>query len=87
VVIHGYVGFDLDNLDGTDFSMAFYSVFLKLIHLSSVVENFKCKPLPGLGDHDIVLIDANIEATRSKTPKCKIFIWKLANGWEVNNLF
>ena len=39
----------------------------------------KCKPLPGLGDHDIVLIDANIEATRSKTPKCKIFIWKLAN--------
>jgi hypothetical protein len=25
----------------------------------------KCKPLPGLGDHDIVLIDANIEATRS----------------------
>jgi hypothetical protein len=39
----------------------------------------KCQPLPGLGDHDIVLIDANIEATRSKTPKCKIFIWKLAN--------
>lgn len=24
----------------------------------------KCKPLPGLGDHDIVLIAANIEATR-----------------------
>ena len=39
VVIHGYVGFDLDNLDGTDFSMAFNSVFLKLIHMSSIVEN------------------------------------------------
>ena len=39
VGIHGYVGFDLDNLDGTDFSMAFNSVFLKLIHMSSIVEN------------------------------------------------
>ena len=39
MVIHGYVGFDLDNLDGTDFSMAFNSVFLKLIHMSSIVEN------------------------------------------------
>ena len=39
----------------------------------------RCKPLPGLGDHDIVLIDANIEATRSKTPKRMIGIWKLAN--------
>ena len=26
----------------------------------------KCKPLPGLGDIDIVLIDANIEATKAK---------------------
>jgi hypothetical protein len=26
-------------LDGTDFSMAFNSVFLKLIHMSSIVEN------------------------------------------------
>ena len=28
----------------------------------------KCKPLPGIGDHDIVLIDTSIEVNRSKTP-------------------
>jgi hypothetical protein len=26
----------------------------------------KCKPLPGIGDHDIVLIDASIGVTSSK---------------------
>ena len=39
VGIHGYACIDLDNLDGTDFSMGFNSVFLKLIHMSSIVEN------------------------------------------------
>ena len=29
----------------------------------------KCKPLPGIVDHDIVLIDTSIEVTRSKTPQ------------------
>ena len=31
----------------------------------------KCKPLPGSGNHDIVLIDTSIEVTRSKTPPQK----------------
>ena len=39
----------------------------------------ECKPLPGIGDHDIVLIDKGIEVTRSKTPRHKIYIWKSAN--------
>ena len=29
----------------------------------------RCKPLPGISDHDIVLIDANVRATRTRTPK------------------
>ena len=28
----------------------------------------KCKPLPGIGDNDIVLIETSIDVTRSKTP-------------------
>ena len=39
----------------------------------------ECKSLPGIGDHDIVLIDKSIEVTRSKTPRHKIYIWKSAN--------
>ena len=44
----------------------------------------KCKPLPGIGDHDIVLIDTSIEVNRSKTPQHKIYIWKSANTDELS---
>ena len=39
VVIHGCVGFDLDNFEGTDFSMAFNRMFLNEVHMSSIVGN------------------------------------------------
>ena len=43
----------------------------------------ECKPLPGIGDHDIILTDKSIEVTRSKTPRHKIYIWKSANTDEL----
>ena len=39
----------------------------------------KCKPVPGVSDHDIVFVESNISATRSKPPQRKIFLWKRAN--------
>ena len=36
----------------------------------------KCKPVPGVSDHDIVFVESNISATRSKPPQRKIFLWK-----------
>ena len=43
----------------------------------------ECKPLPGIGDHAIILIDKIIEVTRSKTPRHKIYVWKSANTDEL----
>jgi hypothetical protein len=43
------------------------------------------KPLPGISDHDIVLIDANVRATRTRTPKRKIYLWKTANTQELQD--
>ena len=43
----------------------------------------ECKPLPGIGDHDIILIDKSIEVTRSKTPRHNIYICKAANTDEL----
>ena len=45
----------------------------------------RCKPLPGISDHDIVLIDANVRATRTRTPKRKIYLWKTANTQELQD--
>jgi hypothetical protein len=41
----------------------------------------RCKPLPGIGDHDIVYIDSDIHVTAkiNKPVKRKIFIWKKTN--------
>jgi len=33
----------------------------------------KCKPLPGISDHDIVLVDTNIRINRIKQTKRKIY--------------
>ena len=38
----------------------------------------KCKPVPGVSDHDIVFVESNISAIRSKPPQRKI-LWKRAN--------
>jgi hypothetical protein len=39
----------------------------------------KCKPLPGISDHDIVLVDTNIRIDRIKQTKRKIYLWKSTN--------
>eukprot|EP00057_Strongylocentrotus_purpuratus_P027291 XP_011681765.1 PREDICTED: uncharacterized protein LOC589552 [Strongylocentrotus purpuratus] len=39
----------------------------------------KCSLLPGLGDHDIVGVDSDVTAKRSKPVKRKIYLWKKAN--------
>ena len=43
----------------------------------------KCNPIPGLGYHDIVLIDANIVPTRQKPTRRLIYLWKKANLTEM----
>ena len=43
----------------------------------------KCNPIPGLGHHDIVLIDANIVPTRQKPTRRLIYLWKKANLTEM----
>ena len=39
----------------------------------------KCLPLPGLSDHDIVLVDTNITPARQKPLKRVIYLWKKVN--------
>ncbi|XP_072016713.1 uncharacterized protein [Amphiura filiformis] len=39
----------------------------------------RCEGMPGLSDHDIVYVDLNIQASRSKPVKRKIFLWKRAD--------
>ena len=39
----------------------------------------KCIPIPGLSDHDIVMVDANIVPARQKPPKRLIYLWKQCN--------
>jgi hypothetical protein len=39
----------------------------------------KCKPRPGISDHDIVLVDTNIRINRTKQTKRKIYLWKSTN--------
>ncbi|KAK3083794.1 hypothetical protein FSP39_003288 [Pinctada imbricata] len=36
----------------------------------------KCSPLPGLSDHDVVLIDSNITPARQKPPSRIVHLWK-----------
>ena len=39
----------------------------------------KCNHLPGISDHDIVLVDTNIRINRTKQTKRKIYLWKSTN--------
>ena len=39
----------------------------------------KCLPLPGLSDHDIVLVDTNITPASQKPLKRLIYLWKKVN--------
>jgi hypothetical protein len=44
----------------------------------------KCKPLPGISDHDIVLVDTNIRINRTKQTKHKIYLCKSTNMDELH---
>ncbi|KAK3104735.1 hypothetical protein FSP39_008956 [Pinctada imbricata] len=39
----------------------------------------RCKVIPGVGDHDTVLIDTLLRPTRSKPTRRKIYLWDKAN--------
>ena len=52
-------------------------------HRPSLVN--KCLPLPGLSDHDIVLVDTNITPARQKPLKRLIYLWKKVNITNVTN--
>ena len=39
----------------------------------------RCVPLPGISDHDIVLVDSSILPARKKPVKRKIYLWMTAN--------
>ena len=39
----------------------------------------RCLPLPGIGDHDLVLVDTNIMPHRQKPVRRKIYLWKKAD--------
>ena len=39
----------------------------------------KCTPIPGLSDHDFVLIGANIVPSRQKSARRLIYLWNKAN--------
>jgi hypothetical protein len=48
----------------------------------SLVE--KCSPLPGIGDHDIVMVKTSVIAKRSKPTRRKIYLWKRADLDKMN---
>jgi hypothetical protein len=58
---------------------------LKEVHMSLMVENEqaginrRCKPIPGIGDHDAVLIDTLIKPRRPKPARRTIHLWDKAN--------
>ena len=39
----------------------------------------KCKPIPGIGDHDAVLVDTLTKPQRSKPVRRKIYLWDKAD--------
>ncbi|KAK3104689.1 hypothetical protein FSP39_007852 [Pinctada imbricata] len=51
---------------------------LVFVSNSSLIE--RCKPLPGLGDHDAILMDTLISPTRINPGRRKIFLWKRADN-------
>ncbi|MCG8035359.1 MAG: hypothetical protein JAZ03_24705 [Candidatus Thiodiazotropha taylori] len=38
----------------------------------------RCKPLPGVSDHDVVFVQASTRVPRNKPPSRRIFLWKHA---------
>ncbi len=40
---------------------------------------YKCKPMPGVSDHDIVFVEAKVLTPRKKRPQRKIHLWKRAD--------
>ena len=45
----------------------------------------RCSPIPGISDHDIVLVDSNIIPKRQKPIQRRIFLWKKANTDAMKN--
>ncbi len=39
----------------------------------------KCKTMPGIGDHDVIIIDSKTSAHRQKPPRRTIHLWNKAN--------
>ena len=46
----------------------------------------KVKSIPGISDHNIVLVDAICNPKRSKKPHNKIYLWKKTNMNDLKNL-
>jgi hypothetical protein len=44
----------------------------------------RCRPIPGVSDHDVVLVQAQTTATRAKPPKRKILLWKNADTTNIH---
>ena len=40
---------------------------------------YKCKPIPGVGDRDIVFVEAKVLVPRKKLSQTKIYLWKQAD--------
>ena len=40
---------------------------------------YKCKPIPGVSDHDIVFVEAKVLVPRKKLSQTKIYLWKQAD--------
>ncbi|XP_063951801.1 uncharacterized protein LOC135153256 [Lytechinus pictus] len=53
--------------------------FLDLFLTNRPTLVYKCSPLPGIGDHDIVSVVSSIKASRRKPVKRKICLWKQAD--------
>ena len=39
----------------------------------------RCIPLPGISDHDVVLVDSSVLPARKKPVRRKVYLWKRAN--------
>ena len=44
---------------------------------SSLID--RCVPLPGVSDHDVVLVDSSVLPARKKPVRRKVYLWKRAN--------
>lgn len=60
-----------------DFPTRLSTLYIVLVNRPSLVN--RCRPIPGVSDHDIVLIDSNVTSHRRKPTRRLIYLWKQAN--------